>query len=145
LNQQRAFCVGCATKKCAHFPTPAAQSALENALKFMQTQSSDDSGRDLFANQQTRNNFCCLVFLTSYKIDKDFQQQQRAAKAAAAPQRRGIWRFLHTFQPHIPKAYEYIYILGIHTYSRIHTNVCVHMWDQHSCSLFVYLAVIASL
>jgi hypothetical protein len=72
---------------CAHFPTPAAQSALENALKFMQTQSSVDSGRDLFANQQTRNNFCCLVFLTSYKIDKDFQQQQqqRAAKAAAAP------------------------------------------------------------
>lgn len=117
------FALG-ATKKCAHFPTPFAQSALENALKFMQNQSAVDSGRDLFANQQTRNNFCCLVFLTSYKIDKDFQQQ-RAAKAAAAPQRREESGVFCTLSSHTHTSS--IYILGTYLFAYTYKRVCSHV------------------
>jgi hypothetical protein len=87
---------------------------IRGGLKFMQKQSAVDRSRDLFANQR-ENNFCCLVFLTSYKIDKI--SSSSSAEAATAAE-RGIWRFLHSLQPHIPPSREQMYI-----YKNVYSHV----------------------
>jgi hypothetical protein len=99
-----------------------AQSALEKALKFMQNQSAVDSGRDLFANQQTRNNFCCLVFLTSYKIDKDFQQPARCKSGSSTTAQRNLAFFAHFPAAHTSSAYI---LDGTYLYIRVYIQTCV--------------------